>query len=90
MNTAKTVIRTDDPGYVLSSQFKTMIISYMSSHRIRTSDLARRMGCGISTVSMMMSTRHTMSMSNLARVCEALDIDIHITLVKRRKVKQIE
>lgn len=87
MNHATTIIKTDDPGFVLSSQFKSLILGYMSTHHIRTSDLAKRMESKISTVSMLMSNRHTLTLSNLARICEALDIDIHITLKKRKKVK---
>lgn len=87
MSATTTVIKTNNPGFVLSSQFKSLILGYMSAHRIRTSDLAKRMECKISNVSMMMSTRHTLSLSNLARICEALDIDIHITLKKRKQVK---
>jgi len=90
MNNAKTVVKTDNPGFVLSSQFKTLILGYMSTHHIRTSDLAKRMNSKISNISMLLSGRHALSMNNLAKLCDALDIDIHITLVKRKKVKQIE
>lgn len=78
-----------DPATNLSTRFKNIILTYMTKTHVRMSDLALRMGVTKHQVTMLFSYGGNWTVGTIAKMCDALDIEIEIKLRKRKKAKHI-
>lgn len=74
-----------DAASNLSNSLKNVILCYIMSKGIRMTDIAIRMGVTRANVNLMFNKRKSWGLSTIARLCDALDIEIEFRLKKRKK-----
>jgi len=79
----------DDAAKALSTRFKNIILSYMTAKKIRVTDLAMRMGVSQANVSLLLTKDGNWNLKTIARMCDALDIEMEIRVKRRKKCRYI-